>query len=838
MRIVIAIRCAASLAAAAFGLPAELVAISKKEVRPNEAAGLYYLGRAAGGYLYNGSAAALGRVAPYHVLGREATSRDYYLVWLPRKDASRAAAALEGIGTAVRLSASEMLVGLPARRTVGEIWAAAPRASFARMMPVTPATWEYDGEPPPTEKDPVIENAVNSITQAEYAGYIQTLQNFGTRCTDTAGNADATNYVKNFFGNQNLSSSVFEYRSISVDDATYASAGGRIYLLTDRATLKRSVNAGAAWTTIYGTGTRGLVSMFWRDGTNGFLGAYNNTIAKTANGGNTWTPIQYRPGYPDTRYYPYGMHFVNANVGWLGGRIYSGATNTGFILKTANGGSSWTAQTVPSTFMAVGFDFYDANRGWAFSDGSNSSDKAIRYTGNGGATWQECTLPMVLTINDVAAVGPAEAWACDRGIGRILHTTDGLNWSFVDPGVEGDYWLVEFPTASRGFAAGTKVITTANGGASWTELTAAPALSYDVMSFVDASRGVLGNGYNGEIYRTADAGGSFAKISDNVDLTAEDVIGEKPGTEAPDEIIVIGGHYDDISDLYPSVCPGAEDNASGSVCALAAARALKNVPFKRTVRYVVFGDEEYGLYGSHYYANYLAGRNEKVVAMLNADMVSFDEEKGQRDDFSIAYGSYPWLFDYLKGVGQLYGNNLIYDHEEFTGSDHASFWNAGYAAIGAIEGEVGEGGVLDYPYYHTTRDTLDKLQPAIGVRLCRDFAATLAHLARSPNVGVEEPFAPRGPGVPTPMAFAVYPNPYRYAAAATGIRFTGVSAPATVELFDLSGRRVARDEVKAGEDELVWRPATAAGEPLAPGVYLYRVTGRDQLKRGKLVVAE
>ena len=67
--------------------------------------------------------------------------------------------------------------------------------------------------------------------------------------------------------------------------------------------------------------------------------------------------------------------------------------------------------------------------------------------------------------------------------------------------------------------------------------------------------------------------------------------------------------------------------------------------------------------------------------------------------------------------------------------------------------------------------------------------------------------------------------------------FVGIKPPATVEIYDLAGRRVGREEVAAGRDAWVWSPAAGDGA-LAPGVYLYRVEGQEQRKTGKIVVAK
>jgi hypothetical protein len=65
------------------------------------------------------------------------------------------------------------------------------------------------------------------------------------------------------------------------------------------------------------------------------------------------------------------------------------------------------------------------------------------------------------------------------------------------------------------------------------------------------------------------------------------------------------------------------------------------------------------------------------------------------------------------------------------------------------------------------------------------------------------------------------------------VNFVGIKPPATVEIYDLAGRRVAREEVAAGRDAWEWN---AAGGGRAPGVYLYRVEGQEQKKAGKLVI--
>ncbi len=65
------------------------------------------------------------------------------------------------------------------------------------------------------------------------------------------------------------------------------------------------------------------------------------------------------------------------------------------------------------------------------------------------------------------------------------------------------------------------------------------------------------------------------------------IIGEKKGAENPDEIVVIGAHYDTVPDS-----PGANDNASGVAGLLALARNLAKKQPARTIRFVGFVNEE------------------------------------------------------------------------------------------------------------------------------------------------------------------------------------------------------------------------------------------------------
>jgi len=830
----------AAALAAAYGLPGDVVVLSDKEVRPNDAAGLYYLGSCAAGYLYNGSSAALGAVAPYRLLDRDAQAKDYYIVWAPGW-VDVAPDDFAHLGTAARLSEYEILVGLERGLGPGDLRAVEHRIELIKLEPVTPVEWRLEGEAPPTKKDPHIEAAVNSITAEEYAGYIKRLQDFKTRCSKMEGCDRARDWLRNFFAAQNLEASLFEFACVGFDGGYYPEPRKSIFVKTDHLALLRSRDLGKTWTPVYIPRIGYIEALSWLDSERGFAVGKEGVLAKTVDGGKTWECIKIKHGAAARLYSWRSACFVTAEVGWLAGTSYNFSAYTypfakPEIIRTADGGRTWQPSPVPRDFFSPMLAFFDSKHGWAAEYVAPTRQGRILYTSDGGATWRECTRPPAnKSVLEISPVGPAEAWAADS-TNSLLHTKDGVTWEYFDTGASGGLYHVEFPDAKHGYAARTELVATADGGQTWRRVTALPETAYSALAFADKDNGIIGD-YRGEyLFRTADGARTFVDIKGNMDLYAENVVAERRGCERPDEIVIIGGHYDSVSDDPVTLAPGAEDNASGTACAMAAARAFRNMSFERTVRYIAFGDEEFGLNGSEAYAKYCAEKGEKIVGVLNADMVSYDEENGNRDDYAVSYGKGPseWLFTYLVGVGKLYQNKLIYE-EGSLGSDQISFWNVGYDAIGVIEGEVGEGGIQEYPWYHTTEDTLDKLHPELGVRFVRDYAAMLAHLA---GVGdsLLEPTPPGAGAVPFSRPFAVYPNPYCYATTAGGVNFVGLKSPAQVEIYDLAGRRVASAALASPTDEFVWRPG-GAGEALSPGVYLYRVLGREQEESGKIVIA-
>ena len=202
---------------------------------------------------------------------------------------------------------------------------------------------------------------------------------------------------------------------------------------------------------------------------------------------------------------------------------------------------------------------------------------------------------------------------------------------------------------------------------------------------------------------------------------------EITGSEKPDEIVIIGAHYDSLEGT-----PGANDNASGVAATLALARAFADSKPVRTLRFVAFANEEPPFFqsddmGSFVYARRCRGRNENVVAMLSLETIGYYTDEKESQDFPIGLMDFvfPTTGNFISFVGNIKSRKLLRDvigvfrqyakfpseaaclPEQISGvawSDQWSFWRNGYPGI-----MVTDTAPFRYPYYHTHEDTPDKI---------------------------------------------------------------------------------------------------------------------------------
>jgi len=226
------------------------------------------------------------------------------------------------------------------------------------------------------------------------------------------------------------------------------------------------------------------------------------------------------------------------------------------------------------------------------------------------------------------------------------------------------------------------------------------------------------------------------------------------GSEKPEEIIVIGAHYDSAPGT-----PGANDNASGAVATLALARAFAGKTPKRTLRFVFFVNEEPPWFqtedmGSLVYAKRCKEREENIIAMMSLETIGYfsDDEGSQKypAPFNLYY---PSVGNFIGFVGNVRSGPFVsWSVKSFrqqarfpsegsavpgriTGvgwSDHWSFWQVGYPAL-----MVTDTAPFRYPHYHQKSDTPDKLDYERMARIVVGLEKVIEELA-SPSKAPED----------------------------------------------------------------------------------------------------
>lgn len=206
------------------------------------------------------------------------------------------------------------------------------------------------------------------------------------------------------------------------------------------------------------------------------------------------------------------------------------------------------------------------------------------------------------------------------------------------------------------------------------------------------------------------------------DAESANVIGEVPGKERPEEIVLLAAHLDSWD-----LGTGAIDDGAGCGIVLEAARLIGQLPNhpRRTIRVVLFANEENGLAGGRAYAKEHEAELPRHVAALEAD-------SGTGRPLGLSWNAGPSAESVLKqiaallepvGAGELRGGG-------FGGADISSLRIAGVPLF-----SVRQDSSRYFDYHHTANDTFDKIEPAL---LDRNVAAVAAFAYTAASV--PEPF--------------------------------------------------------------------------------------------------
>lgn len=210
------------------------------------------------------------------------------------------------------------------------------------------------------------------------------------------------------------------------------------------------------------------------------------------------------------------------------------------------------------------------------------------------------------------------------------------------------------------------------------------------------------------------------------DVDCSNIVVELPGTRLPDEIVVVGAHYDTAEGT-----PGANDNGSGTAALVELAARLSKTSHDRTLRLIAFVNEEPPHFqtsdmGSNKAAYESRQAGENIIGMLSLETMGYftDAEDTQAYPSFISL-LYPSTGNFIAFVGDETSRTLVRtavgafrDSVEFPSegavlpaslpgvgwSDHWAYWQAGYPAL-----MVTDTAPFRYAHYHEPTDTPERV---------------------------------------------------------------------------------------------------------------------------------
>ena len=247
---------------------------------------------------------------------------------------------------------------------------------------------------------------------------------------------------------------------------------------------------------------------------------------------------------------------------------------------------------------------------------------------------------------------------------------------------------------------------------------------------------LMGNEDYGRIYRTSTIDHIPVVLRVNIHnefypagRTVYNVVGELPGTDKADEVVMNGGHFDSWN---PAT--GATDNAAGGAVAVEALRLIHtlNLPHRRTLRVALWSGEEEGLYGSIAYVAQHFGSAEnpkpewfKLDAYLNLDDGTSKPRGASVFGPPEAAAMVQNAMDNFKDWGFYHVNPTV--GRNTGGTDSTSFNNAGLPGVGYSQDP------FDYNTYthHTNFDTYERIYEPDMREAAVEEALTLYALANA-----------------------------------------------------------------------------------------------------------
>ncbi|MDB6121201.1 MAG: Immunoglobulin I-set domain protein [Pedosphaera sp.] len=217
----------------------------------------------------------------------------------------------------------------------------------------------------------------------------------------------------------------------------------------------RSTDGGTNWNMVNLTAMgvmNGIMDIYFKDPLNGWVVGmdtnqysasgnppYHGRIAKTTDGGNTWTPVVTTT---ISNCYFWKISWPSTNVGYVALQ-QNGAYSSFVFYKTVDGGNNWVSNGIPvssvgrSDFYLQGLAFVTPDEGWIGGASSSTPpySSTFLHTTDGGVTWSAAGYSDTRYINRIRFLSPnlgyASGWAMHRYVNPLVITNQPGNQTVI-----------------------------------------------------------------------------------------------------------------------------------------------------------------------------------------------------------------------------------------------------------------------------------------------------------------------------------------------------------------------------------------------------------------------
>jgi hypothetical protein len=204
---------------------------------------------------------------------------------------------------------------------------------------------------------------------------------------------------------------------------------------------------------------------------------------------------------------------------------------------------------------------------------------------------------------------------------------------------------------------------------------------------------------------------------------SRNIIAEKPGSGTRN-IVLVTAHLDSINRHGgpAASAPGADDNGSGSAGLLEMARAFRDHRGMHDLRFVLFGGEEQGLFGStQYVAGLSASERARIQAVINMDMIGTLNSPAPSSVLLEGASLSQSVIDGLNEAAATYTQLTVQTSLQAANSDHVPFIRAGLPAVLTIEGADHTNSTI-----HSDQDIIDRINYGLALEILRMNVAFIA----------------------------------------------------------------------------------------------------------------